>query len=363
MKKKITDLVHDNQLFIKISIVTVLGIILTTLIISLFVIEMSENVYLEAYNDSNEKIMMQIRDDYYDLHSDIVNTLMDCQNSSSLKEYLTAQDVSSSEESRIIYNMTSQFSNYGILHNNTASNLLLVGINGKTYFPNNNAGVDNYNDIINSEIVQKALVNPNQINYQYAQDGFCQTLKNDNVIVAIKVLKDVGNKAPYGLAIVMIEQSDFAYFYNSLIDRKVNHVSIVSNDGLVISSNNDQLGQNSDLINQVLKNSSGDEGKKRQEIDGRGYTVNTIRMPFMDGLFISMIDETGLINQINFIPGVVGTATVISFIFMTIVIILIRKAMRPLNQIVEEIPSITQGDFSNHIEVTSADELYSPKNG
>lgn len=51
--------------------------------------------------------------------------------------------------------MKEQLNNYGVLHNNTASNLLLVGFNGKTYFPNNNAGVDNYQDIINSKVVKK----------------------------------------------------------------------------------------------------------------------------------------------------------------------------------------------------------------
>lgn len=357
MIDKLKALVRDNQLFIKISLITALGVIIATLVVSLFVIQMSENVYLEAYNDSNEKIMTQIRDDYYDLHTDIVNVLNICQNSNSLKGYLTNNYTTPSEESAIIYNMKMQLDDYGVLHNNTVSNLLLVGMNGKTFFPNNTFGVDNYTDIINSEVVKKAFEKPEQITYQYAKDGFCKALKNNNVIIAIKVLKDVSTKAPYGLAIIMIEQNDFSFFYDTLVDDKVNHINIVSNDGLIISSNSNKLGENSDLLNQVLVNGDNSESEISQNIDGRDYTLKIMNLPFMDGKFISMIDETNLINQINFIPPVIATAIVISIIFMTIVVLLIRKALRPLNNIVAKIPEITKGNFTDHIEVAGSGEI------
>lgn len=99
----------------------------------------------------------------------------------------------------------------------------------------------------------KSTKNPSQITYQYAKDGFSKTLKNDNVIVAIKILKESKAKDPYGLAIIMIEQNDFSYFYNSLIDDKVNHIAIVSQDEKIISSNNDKVGTNNKLIKTIIK--------------------------------------------------------------------------------------------------------------
>lgn len=356
MMTSIKKLARDNQLFIKISLITALGVIIATLLVSLFVIKMSEDVYLEAYNDSNEKIMAQIRDDYYDLHTDIVNVLNICQNSNSLKRYLTDDFTTPSEEASIIYNMKRQLDDYGVLHNNTVSNLLLVGINGKTCFPNDTFGVDNYTDIINSEVVQNALEKPNQITYHYAKDGFCQALKNNDVIIAVKVLKDVGTKEPYGLALVMIEQKDFSYFYDTLVDDKVNHINIVSNDGLIISSNSNKLGENSKLLNQILRSSS-DDREISESIDNRSYTIKIMDIPFMDGKFISIIDETNLVNQINFIPPVIVTAVVISIIFITIIIVLIRRALRPLNDIVAKIPEITKGNFTDHIEVSGTGEI------
>ncbi|WP_455684664.1 hypothetical protein, partial [Thomasclavelia sp.] len=88
MISKIRKIIKDKQLFIKISVITAVGVITATLVVSLFVIQISKDVYLEAYNDSNEKIITQIRDDYYNLHEDVVNVLTVCQNSNSLKEYL-----------------------------------------------------------------------------------------------------------------------------------------------------------------------------------------------------------------------------------------------------------------------------------
>ncbi|MFQ8706522.1 MAG: sensor histidine kinase [Thomasclavelia sp.] len=353
MVNKIRMIIKDKQLFIKISVITAIGVIIATFVVSLFVIQISEDVYLEAYNDSNEKIITQIRDDYYNLHEDVVKVLTVCQNSNSLKEYLINDNLTSNEESNVIYKMKEQLNNYGVLHNNTASNLLLVGFNGKTYFPNNNAGVDNYQDIINSKVVKKALKNPSQITYQYAKDGFSKTLKNDNVIVAIKILKESKAKDPYGLAIIMIEQNDFSYFYNSLIDDKVNHIAIVSQDEKIISSNNDKVGTNNKLIKTIIKQ----KDKKHQKIDNRNYTVTIKNLPFMDGKFISLIDETNLINQINYLPPVLLMSIFISIIFVTIIILLIRKTFEPLNAVITKIPEITKGNFDNHIEVTGNGEI------
>lgn len=353
MISKIRKIIKDKQLFIKISVITAVGVITATLVVSLFVIQISKDVYLEAYNDSNEKIITQIRDDYYNLHEDVVNVLTVCQNSNSLKEYLINNDLTSNEESNVIYKMKEQLKNYGVLHNNTASNLLLVGFNGKTYFPNNNAGVDNYQDIINSKVVKKALKDPSQITYQYAKDGFSKTLKNDGVIIAIKILKESKAKDPYGLAIIMIEQNDFSYFYNSLIDEKVNHIAIVSQDEQIISSNSNKVGTNNKLVKTIIKQ----KDKKHQKIDNHNYTVTIKSLPFMDGNFLSLIDETSLINQINYLPPVLLMAIFISITFITIIILLIRKTFKPLNTVITKIPEITKGKFDNHIEVTGSGEI------
>ena len=351
MINKFRKMIKDKQLFIKISVITAIGVIIATLVVSLFVIQISEKVYLEAYNDSNEKIITQIRDDYYNLHEDVVKVLTICQNSNSLKEYLVNNDLTSNEESNVIYKMKEQLKDYGILHNNIASNLLLVGFNGKTYFPNNNAGVDNYQDIINSKVVKKALENPSQVTYQYAKDGFSKTLKNDNVIIAIKVLKETKDKDPYGLAIIMIGQNDFSNFYNSLIDDKVNHITIISQDEQIISSNN--KSGNNNLIKTIIKQ----KDKKHQKIDNRDYTVTIKNLPFMDGKFISLIDETILIDQINYLPPVLLMAIFISIIFITVIVLLIRKAFKPLNAVITKIPEITKGNFDNHIEVAGSGEI------
>lgn len=55
MVNKIRMIIKDKQLFIKISVITAIGVIIATFVVSLFVIQISEDVYLEAYNDSNEK--------------------------------------------------------------------------------------------------------------------------------------------------------------------------------------------------------------------------------------------------------------------------------------------------------------------
>ena len=206
MIQKIKNYIQYHKFFFTISIITTVCVIAVTLFVSYFVIQMSVDVYLEAYSDSNKKIIYQIRDDYYELHSDVVNVLSNCQNNQALYQYFTNNDLTSAQESHYIYTMASQLEQYGVLHNNISSNLLLVSFNQKKYCPNSLGGIDDYQEIMQSEVVKKALENPREIIYQYAQDGFGQNLKKHDVIIAIKVLRNVDTKQNYGLAIVMVDQ-------------------------------------------------------------------------------------------------------------------------------------------------------------
>lgn len=357
MIDKMKKYIKYNQLFIKISLIAALCIIVVTILVSWFVMSLSEDVYIEAYNDSNQKIITQIRDDYYDLHTDIINVLTTCQNSSALKDYLTKTDLSSSEESQIIYKMQSSFNQSGILHNNIASNILMVGFNGKTSFPSDLFGVDRYEDIINDKVVKKALDNPNQVMYQYSKDGFCETLKGDDVIVAIKVLRDGRSKEAYGLAIIMIEQRDFASYYDSLIDSRTNNVHLIDANGQIVSSNqNDMIGEtNADYMNILDKNKV--SVMNETKLQNHHYSLNIQSMPFMDFQILSMVDETLLMRQINFMPSVFTMALFVLGIFIFIMIYLMRKSLSPLNVMIKQIPAISEGDFTQFIEVKGSGEI------
>ena len=354
MIQKIKDYIQYHKFFFTISIITTVCVIAVTLFVSYFVIQMSVDVYLEAYSDSNKKIIYQIRDDYYELHSDVVNVLSNCQNNQALYQYFTNNDLTSAQESHYIYTMASQLEQYGVLHNNISSNLLLVGFNQKKYCPNSLGGIDDYQEIMQSEVVKKALENPREIIYQYAQDGFGQNLKKHDVIIAIKVLRNVDTKQNYGLAIVMLDQRDFASYYTNLIDEHINEIYIVDEQQKIISSNHaNYIGKIDQSLQAVFKKKE----DSSQKVNGRKYSVSYTNMPFMDSQFVSMIDETGLIEQINFIPSVFMIGLVVLMIAITITLILFRKSFEPLNVMMKQIPAITQGDFEHHVEVSGSGEI------
>lgn len=357
MWNKLKQMITNKRFFIQISITAGIAVIIATMTVSLFVINMSEEVYLDAYKDFNDKIMDQVSDEYYQLHVDVVNVLTLAQDSQSVEDYFTEDNLNSVEEGQIIYKMKEQVSDYVILHQKVSSNLMLVGFNGKKYTPGSSAGSDSAQEIISSDIIQDALSRSNQISYYYAEDGFTGNTKDTDLIIAVKVLRNYSSKKEYGVAIIMMNEKEFASYYESLIDSKINKVYCVDTNGKIVSTNNAEYeGTENNEISNLLVDYENEE-QFEADINNSKYAVRVADFPFMEFKLMSMIDESALMAEINFLPPVLIFTFAISILLIGIVVILLRKYFTPLNVIVDHIPEIIEGDFDNQIEVDSSGEI------
>lgn len=354
---KIKDTIKQKNFFIQISVITGLGIILATTLVALYVLRISEKVYLDAYKVSNEKIMNQVFNEYYLLHNDIVTTLTTAQNSRSLQEYFTKDEMTSIEESQIIYKMKKQLMEDNLLYGDIPSNIVLVGLNQRTFFPGNGIGLKSADDILNSSMVKKAMETPEMITFYHMKDGFSENLKNKHVVVAIKVLRDYQSKEPYGVAMVMVQQTDFASFYNQVIDASINSVFVVDQYHTILSSNDRNTLHQSDLPLMKSIFESRDETQYMQRIQLDGYSVYVRSMPFMDMYLVSAIHEAALIKQINIAIPVAIVAILLSAFVISIIVMILRKYFKPLYTIMDHVPAITRGEFEHHIELQGSGEI------
>ena len=357
MSSKLKQILINKRFFIQISITAGIAVIIATMTVSLFVISLSEEVYLDAYKDFNDKIMDQVSNEYYQLHVDVVNVLTSAQNSKSVKEYFTKNNLSTVEEGRIIYTMKEQVTDFTILHQKVSSNMMLVGFNGKKYSPAAGSGTDSVEEILSSAIIQDARSHSNQITYYYSNNGFTGNTKNTDVIIAVKVLRDFSTKEEYGVAIITMSENEFATYYASLIDSKINKVYCVDNNGNIISTNTSKYARTEDdkIIDLLIDYDN--EEQFEADINNSKYAVRVVNFPFMEFKLMSMIDESALMAEINFLPPVLIFTFAISILLIGIVILLLRKYFTPLNVIVDHIPEIIKGDFDNPIKVNSSGEI------
>lgn len=359
MMKKITYWASKNTLFLRIVCIVCVSIITVAGFLSMFIIKLSESSYMNTYSQASDILLKQINNSYYDLHEDIIDALGVCNLSNSCKTYLAEKNLSAQEESIAAYEMAIQFKGKGLLRDNISSNLVLVGFNGKTYVNNAATKRMNADEILQSEAVRYALQHPDEVIYQYSKDQFTSNITRENAIVAIKVLKDT-NREPYGISMVILNQDDFMKFYDSLIDSSVNQVMIMNEHGQILSSNDYSLVGKTDVnrLKQVKK-----QWKEKVSIhtyhDKKQGTMTSIvkEMPYYDSYLVSIVDNSIFVSSVNRLPVILMACAIISAIVIFIVFLLIRKTMRPVRELSQKMPEITNGNFDNHVEEFGSGEV------
>lgn len=357
--KKIKAWLRKNTLFLKIVCIFFVSIIAVSSFLSIFIVKMSESSYVQTYSHSTDILLNQISNEYYRLHEDVIETLETCNKNTTCKVYLTSKDVEAKEESIAAYSLASLFEGSGLLTNNTSSNLLLVGLNGKTYVNNAATRRMDAEEILASKVVQFALAHPDEVIYQFSKDQFTTSITQGDAIVAIKVLKNVDRK-PYGVSIVILNQKEFKGFYDRLVDTNVNTVKIVNEQGVIISSNRPSLVGKVDqaLLGKVQEKIKLNETNYEHYEKGKGKVTTIIKkMPYYDSYLISEINHSVFMSSVSQFPMILGISLLAIILVIVVVFFLIRKAMQPVRTLSQIMPEITNGNFNKHIEVSGTGEV------
>lgn len=355
--RNIKQWINKNHLFFRIVLIMTTGIVIIALFIVFFIIKITEDSYINTYSNATNILLKQINSDYYSLHEDVIETLDTCDNSSICKSYLSREDLSSQEESAITYAMQNLFDDTGLLSNNTSSNLLLVGFNGKTYLNNASTKIMNVTQILNSKIVKNALKTPNQIYYQFSQDAFTTSITNGKAIVAIKVLKNTSDHEPYGIAMVMLNRQDFQSFYDTMLDSDVNSVYIIHKDGQILSSNvSSKLGEYDQALLEKAKQQAS-ENSNVKRYDDQNETIIVKEMPFYDSYLVSVVDNAVFVRSVSRLPVILAVCFMLTAIVVMIIFFMIKHTMHPIRLLSNKMPEIIHGNFNNHIEVQGSGEV------
>lgn len=349
--------IDKNNLFFRVVIIMMTGIIIIALFIVFFTMKITEDSYINTYSNATNILLKQINSDYYSLHEDIIEVLDTCDNSNICKTYFSKGAESAQDESANTYAMQNLFKDTGLLTNNTSSNLLLVGFNGKTYLNNASTKVMNVTQILNSQIVKNALKTPNQIYYQYSEHAFTTSMTNGTSIVAIKVLKNTADPEPYGIAMVMLNRQDFQNFYDTMIDSNVNSVYVVHKNGQILSSNHaNRIGSYDQvLLEKAVKQHT--ENNSVVQYDRPDETMIVKEMPYYDSYLVSVIDNAVFVKSVSRLPVILMVCFALTAIVATIIFFMIKHTMQPIRLLSSRMPEIIHGNFNNHIEVKGSGEV------
>lgn len=230
MKKNL----KTNSLFFKILCVVVAGVICVSVSISYIIINISKGIFTDTYSDSQKKIFGQVNDKIYDFHGELVKVINSVNSHRAFKTYFTEENLEVEEMSQTIFDLKRQMKS-ALATNTYDISVLILGLNGSSFLNRSELLTIRPNEILSMDISQNSLGKSDTILYQYLENGFTSSTKDEPVIVITKTL-NLKDGEPYGIIYFTIKEKDFEKFYD-YFTLEINDVVLLNENNVVLSSN------------------------------------------------------------------------------------------------------------------------------
>jgi len=356
---KFSKYLQSTSLFFRVASIVIISVISVCIFTAMITINISKNVLADTFFKSNYKVLTQIAENYTVLNDKIINIMNVVDNIPDFQRYFTDEHMSPQLEYKTLYNMATNLNNIVQKKDFEDITVIAVGINGSTYIGGNSDRlIIDASEILKADITKNALTNKNIVSYQYLENGFTNSTKSYSTIVTIKVLCDKFTKEPYGFVYVLISENNFRKYYDYFVGNG-NNITIMSNDGIIISSNlTSKIGsKNLDLYNistNILDNNIKYINTKLNSSD---VAILAKHLPTYNFNIVGTIDKNIFLDEIYNASEIIMVSILIALIFIVITFFIIRQTTKPISALVETMPKIIHGDFNNHIPVIGSYEV------
>lgn len=329
--KGLKQCIKENELFTRILMIVIFCVFYVTLTSVVVVFNRSKKVYIRSYQESNQILMNKIQNDY-DLLNDNINRIFEMVSKSQVvKDYFNQNP---SEEIQAIIDLQKEMASTSWIFNDTPSNLILIGKNGRTFFQNEAVRSETFNRIIKSDLMKEIDENPSSSQYFYQRNGLTISTENQPGLLYIrKITDDIGI---IGYAMIFVSEPHFASIYEQVLAKNVHNIYITDSENTIISSNRkSQLGTT--LSDKIMKRDN-------------NYT-SVLKLHSYNFTLYNLINEGTLIKNMNLIRP---TVTIVFFsivIVSCIAFFVIRRMTGPIYRLIGALPNVTQGEFSNSVPI------------
>lgn len=316
---------------------TTLSVILTTVTINL-----SSKSYIDSYVDSNKLILERTTIEYENLHSSINTMLTSFKDSQEVKLFLTTTEKESVTENYTIFYQFGAFMDRQSyqFYKNIPYQLVLVGINGQTFYNNNAIQNISTTELLAKPFVTSLKADPSLIASIPADYELIKRSINGPTILSGTAITDEKNHTIIGYAFIELTETDFSSIYDKLISPDVNTILVANQYNEVLSSNKKELLQT-----------------KKKKYTALNHIRQSLTIPSFNFSITSEIQLDSLKKEMAIWPKVI---TLMLLIFLLLIILLffyLKKILSPLYKLIETTPKIVEGDFNQKILVSGTYEI------
>lgn len=326
---------QKNELFSRIFLFVVVGVISVCLLTVIVIYGRSKDAYVASYQSSNRLLLDKIQEDYERLNENINRIFDVVDESKAVENYLKGQ----LNQGRTILELNEQLKDTRSLFQTIPSNLVLIGTNGRSFFQNDAVRNQSVETFLASEFTQQINENEAISQYYFLEQGLStSTSHSPGLMYVRKLMKD---DALFGYALIFLKESDFSSIYRQLLDTTLHTIYVVNDQGQILSTSEEQkLGTAFDPAMIEVKNDS----------------VNQMPLYSYQFTFYDLLDESHLVRNMNLIKPAVLIAFLSILLFSLFAFWIIRTITQPIYQLIDKLPAVTQGDFSNKVSINGTYE-------
>lgn len=345
--------IHPNSTVTRILGTVILGIVFVALAVSVIVINLSKDIYIDTYGKSQERVFQQVEWDLNEYHEKLMKASAVLDSSWALRLYLEEGEMDSSLSFQIVYQMQRDFDQ--VLGDDNTSSVLVAGMNNKSYINRAEKLISSLDDIFALEISKRAVENPDTIQYQFMTSGFTTTSRDGSVLIGAKALSYLESKEVYGIIYFIIREGELEDFYNYFVGDTTDFF-IADQNNIVVSSNKKQM-VGKKLEEKWAKTFRQGHFRSSYKENGDVYSILKSELPYYGFRIFGVIDNAkALDNQYN-IPQMVVICAAIAFVVLVLVFFIANQITRPLSDMAGKMSRIREGDFSEYMEVRGTDEI------
>ena len=342
-----------NSMVVKIVLAVVVGIILAVFSVTAIIVNLSEDIFVDTYGKSQEKVFLQIEEELNHYHENLSKIMDSIERSWAFRIYFSDREMSSTMAFQNLYEMDEDLKN-AIPTNISDVSVMLVGLNEKTYLNREETIISSAREILESDVSKKATEKRGSIVYQYADSGFTSTTRDTPVVMATKALCYPESGEMYALVYVTMKEDDMEKFYQHFTSEYANFY-MTDSQGKIISTN-----QKAMLKNKLSKNLRATEKEKlrRDAVENsKEVIVFQKYLPYYDYTIYGVIDSRNALGRLYNIPMLWSVCAVIAMGVIIATYFFVKQTTKPLSVLVKKMANARNEKYDEQIEVTGPYEI------
>lgn len=343
-----------NSTVVKILCTVILGIVFVSFAVSAFVIHLSENIFIDTYGKSQERVFCQVEKELNDCHEKFMKVAASIDSSWAFRRYFDDKEMDKKSEFQTVYQMQRDLKQ-ALGSDLSDASVMIIGTTGKSYINQQENITTPINEIMDNELSKRALENPKTIQYQYFDKGPTSTSKGGQALIGAKALTYLESSMPYAIVYFTMRERDIKDYYDYFTGDTTDFY-LTDRDHRVVSSNRSEAignildkGWVTDQNDQYLRSNFKDNKKV--------YTILKTGLPYFGYSIYGVIDNAkALDNQYN-IGQMALICLGIAFVVLIFITIITRQITRPLSIMAGKMSEIRKGDFGQYMEVKGTEEI------